>query len=176
MSVTFLGSMTLGDALPGAVGAAAAGIAGINLALPDILARIAALQSFLPTPVDFTAQLVLAQQTLQSVQATIALGLPVPDISAQLLAVQALIAALLAAVNAVNAQLDLITDFQAILGESGIYAYASDGTVANLGAELSSALSTTPGLAGPMHANSVILVAATPAAWAAIQGVFQVTP
>lgn len=175
MSVTFLGSMTLGDALPGAVSVAAAGVAGINGALPDILARIAALQAFLPTPVDFTAQLALAQQTLQSVQATILLGLPVPDISAQLLAVQALIASLLAAVSAVNAQLDLITNFQAILGESGIYAYASDGTLSNLGAELSSALSTTPGLSGAMHANSVILVAASPSAWAAMQAVL-VTP
>jgi len=176
VSVVYLGSKTLGEALPGAVGAAAAGVAGIGLALPDLLARIAALQAFAPTPVNFAAQLTLAQQTLQSIQLGISLGLPVPDISAQLLAVQALVAALLAAAASIQTQLDLVTDFQALLGASGIYLYASDGTVANLGSELGSALGSTPGLSGAMHANSVILVTASPTAWASISQVFQVTP
>lgn len=171
MTITALGSLSVGAAVPGVGVAVTAGIDGINGALPDIQARLAALQAFAPTPVDFTAQLALAQGTLGSVQAAITAGLPVPSISTQIAMVAALVADLLAAVAAVNAKLDILTNLQAPLDVGGVAAYAYDGQIGSLGAELGDAVG-----GGSSHANALALVAAAPATWTALSAVVKVTP
>lgn len=174
--ITYLGSISLGAALPGANSVTVAAIAGINAALPDILARIAALQAFAPSPVDFGAQLVLAQQIVTSIQTSIALGIPAPSIAAQIAAVAALIADLLASVQAINGHLAIVQSFASLLGAAGIHALVFDGDAGAFGGELAAELGSVPGL-GPYDAcNAIVLVTTVPATWAAMSQVFKVAP
>lgn len=175
--ITYLGELSIGDALPGALAANVAGMAGINAALPDILARLEALASFAPQPIVFGAQLALAQQMVASVTAAISLGLPAPSIAAQVAIVAALVSDLLAAVESVNAQLSILVAFEALLGAAGIHAYAFAGQTGDLGAELAAELSSgTPGGAASDAANALVLITTIPATWAAMGDVFKVTP
>jgi hypothetical protein len=177
MSVTYLGSLSIGDALPGAVAVAAAGVAGIGLALPDIQARLAALASFSPLPVDFAAQLALALQMVASVQTSIALGLSPPSIALQIAIIAALVLELEAAIVAISVQLDIVLDFQALLGAAGIHAYAYAGQVQDLGSEMATELAGgVPGGAPTDASNALVLVTTTPATWTAMGQIFQVTP
>jgi hypothetical protein len=163
--------------IPGGNVAALAGVAGINLALPDILSRLAALQAFSPQPVSFVAQLALANATLQGINLSIALGLPLPDINAQIAAVLALIAALLAAVSAINANLNTITLFLSFLNEPGVHMYYFNGITANLGTEISAATSGGfPGGAGTDATQALLIGTSIPGTWAAIANIMKVTP
>jgi hypothetical protein len=177
MTVTYVGSLSIGDLVPGAAAAAVAGAAGINAALPDIQARIAALASFSPAPVDFAAQLALAQQMVASITASISLGLPVPSIAAQIAIVAAQIAALEASVLAINANLTIVTDFQDLLTAAGIHVYAFDGQVQDLGNELDTELSGgVPGGSPTDASNALVMVTTVSATWTAISQVFKVAP
>lgn len=177
MTISYVGELTIGAAIPGANAAVLAGIAGINSALPDILARIAALQAFAPQPVNFAVQLQLAQQMVASVQACLLLGIPAPTIAAQIAAVAALIAELLAAVSGVNAQLVILTDFQALLATAGLFVYAYAGTSGALGADVTTALvGGTPGGSPADACNALVLVTTSSPVWTALSQVMQVTP
>lgn len=178
MTVDYVGSLSIGDAVPGAASAAVAGVAGINGALPDITARIAALLAFTPTPVSFSAQLALAQQTVVSIQAAIAGGFSPPDISAQIAAVAAELAALQASALAVQAQLAIVVAFQGLLTSAGVHAYAYNGQAGNLGSEFSAELAGgLPGGSGPTEAiNALVLATNIGATWAAMSSVFKVSP
>lgn len=177
MTVTYVGDISIGQAVPGAAAAAVAGAAGINAALPDILARLAALQNFAPQPVSFAAQLALAQQMVSSIQLSISLGIPVPSIAAQIAAVLALVAELLAAVLSINAQLAIVTDFQVLLGAAGVHVYAYAGQVGSFGGEFSAELAGGVPGGGPTDAsNALVLVTTVPATWAAMAQVFNVSP
>jgi hypothetical protein len=148
-----------------------AGTAGINGALPDILARLAALTDFTPTPVDFAAQLVVAQSIVASIQAGITAGLPVPSLSAQIAQIEALIAELTVQVTAVNAQLTILTGIAASLSVGGVDAFAFDGARNVFGSELATALGGSTA-----HADGVVLVTTSPSAWVAMQAILKVTP
>lgn len=171
MSLVPLGSLSMAQALPGAQVAAAAGIAGINGALPDILARIAALQAFSPAPISFAFNIIEATKIVASLNLAIAAGITPPNIAAQIAQILALLAALEATVAAVNANLSIATDFVSGLAAAGIDAYAWDGSRNALGAALTSAL-------GPSgtHANALVLVTTNGATWGAMQAVFKTTP
>lgn len=171
MTITALGSLSVGAVAPGAAAAVGAGIAGIGLVLPDIMARLAALQAFVPQPVSFAAQLAVAEGTLASIQAAITLGLPVPDISAQLALIAAMVTDLLAAVNAINAQLELLVALQAPLAVAGVAAYAFEGTIGSLGGELGAAVG-----GGIGQARALLLVSTELATWNAMSAVLKVTP
>jgi hypothetical protein len=174
MTVATLGNLTIGETIPAATAAAAAGVAGINGALPDIEARLDALAGFAPQPIDFAAQLAQAQQIVFGVQLGITLGLPVPSMSAQIAAVAALIANLELQVAAVNANLEIIVAFQGLLATAGVRLYAFDGAAGALGTELDAAIAATP-ISGGTHANALALVVLDPAAWAAFSQVFKVS-
>ncbi len=175
MTVTYLGSLTTGAAIPGAAALAAAGTAGINLALPDIQARLSALLAFTPTPISLTANLAIAQQVVTSVTASLALGVTPPDISAQLAIVAALVAELTAAVASVNAQLEIIAGFD--MSASGVYAYSYAGQANQLGSEFSTELSGGfPGGTPTDATNAVLLATTAPGAWTALQTFLKTTP
>lgn len=175
MTVTYLGSLTTGAAIPGAATLAAAGTAGINLALPDIQARLAGLLSFTPTPISLTANLAVATSVIASLQTSIALGVSPPDISAQLAIVAALVAELTAAVASVNAQLGIIAGFP--LSAAGVYAYTYAGQADQLGSGFSAELSGGfPGGTPTDATNAVLLATTTPAAWTALQSFLKTTP
>ena len=177
MTIVYCGELTVGGAMPGAQAAGLSGAAGINAALPDILARLAALQAFAPLPVSFAAQLALANQLVQGIQLSISLGIPEPSILAQLAAVAALVADLLAAVSAINGHLSIVLDFQALMTAAGIHVYAFTGLSGNLGAEIAIELATgTPGGAPTDTCNALVLVTTVPATWAALAQIMKVTP
>jgi hypothetical protein len=171
MTVTTIGSFSVGDLVPGASLAVSAGVQGINDALPDITARLAALAAFSPLPVDFAASKAMALDIGANLQAAMTLGLSPPDISAQITAVTDLIAVLAAKVSAVNAQLEILTDLQASLDVESIAAYAYDGTKASLGSELGTAVG-----GGGTHVNALLLVATDSASWAGLSAIVRVTP
>lgn len=174
MTVTYLGSLSIGQALPGAAVAASAGIAGINAALPDILGRLAALQAFSPSPVSFSAQLALAQDIVTGIQQSIALGIPEPSIAAQIAAVAGLVADLLAQVAGVHAQLDIVTDFASLLGAAGIHVLAYAGAAGDLAGELGGALGAVPGISPGDTCNAVAMITTVPAVWAALAQIVKV--
>jgi hypothetical protein len=176
VSATYLGELSIGDALPGANGVAVAGATGINSALPDILARIAALQAFVPLPTSFVEQLATAESIVASVQAGIELGLPVPSLDAQIAQMAALVASLLAQVEAINAQLTLVASFRALLGEAGIHAIAFAGLVGSFGGDVDGALASVGALVPGESANAVVLLTTSPAAWSALSQIAKVTP
>jgi len=178
VTVTYVGNLTIGAALPGADAAAVAGAAGINLALPDILARIAALGAFAPLPIDFASQLLQAQQIVANVQLGISMGLPVPDISAQIALISALISDLLAQVVSINGQLSIITTFQGLLAAAGLHVYAYAGAVNACGGQVTTALASgLPGGGGATAAcNGLLLMTEAGATWSAMSSVFKVTP
>ena len=177
MTVVYCGELTIGGALPGANAATIAAITGINGAVPDLLARIGSLQAFAPSDVNLGAQLQLANQLVSNVQTSISLGIAPPSIAAQIAGIAALVAAMLAQLSGVQAQLDLVLDFQGLLAAAGIHAYAFSGTTGALGGELATELASgTPGGSPSDPANAVVLVTTSPAAWAALSQIAKVSP
>jgi hypothetical protein len=177
LTVVYCGELTIGGALPGANGVTVAAIAGINGALPDLLSRIASLQAFAPTDVNLGAQLQLAGSIVGNIQTSIQLGIAPPSIAAQIAAIAALVAAMLTQLAGVQAQLDLVLEFQGLLAAAGIHIYAFSGTSGGLGGELATELASgTPGGSPSDPANAVVLVTTSPAAWAALSQVVKVSP
>jgi len=177
MTVVHVGSLSIGDAVPAAATVSAAGVSGINGALPDLTARLLALASFSPAPVNFALQLALAQSTVASIQSAIALGLPAPSIAAQIAEVAAQVAALEAVLASVEANLATVVDVQAQLSVAGLHSYVYTGDVGDLGAEFTTELAGgLPGGAPTAAASAVLLITTSPAAWAAMEQVFRVTP
>lgn len=174
MALTYLGSLTLAAALPGAAAGFAASIEGIGLALPDIQARLDALLAFSPQPISFAAQLIVAQQIVASIQLAISIGLTVPDISAQIAIVASLVASLIATIGAINARLDIVISLTALLDAAGVFTYSYSGTADGLGPALTSELASgfPGGTGGSQLSNAVILATTTPATWTAMQGMF----
>lgn len=169
MTITTLGSLTVGAAVPGMDVSIAAGTSGINTVLPDLSAQLDVLLSLIPAPPsDFTAQLALAATLTANLNINLAAGVAAPDVTANLAAA---IAALTASVNALNAQLSILTGFTAPLAAAGIGAYAYDGALGSFGSELGAAIGP-----GATHANALALVTTDPAAWTALSVVLKVTP
>jgi hypothetical protein len=177
MTTSYVGEFTIGGAVPGALAGVSAGIGGVNAALPDLQARLAALLAFQPAPISFAAQLSLAQATLSGIQLAIASGITPPDISAQLAAIAALVADLAAAVAGIDVQLTILSNLQTLLAAAGLHVYAFAGATNAAGGELTTALSGgVPGGAPTTAANALVLVTTVSATWAAMQGVFEVSP
>jgi len=178
VTITYIGSLSVGGVVPGASAAINAGMTGINSALANLLAQLAALQAFAPSPISFAAQLSLAESMVSSLNLAIGLGMTPPDILAQITAILALVAALTAQIGAIEANLDVMLDLQLPLAAAGVHAYAYDGTAGALGGELGGALGggVPGGSGGGQHANALALVATSPATWAALSLVFKVAP
>lgn len=168
MTITSLGSLSLGVALPGALACQIAGELGINLALPDIQARLSALLAFSPSLGDFSVDLALTAQIAADINAAISIGLTPPSLSLQLAIIAALIVDLTNAVLQINLQLTIVLGFGALLLNAGIAGYAFAGAQNVLGSELATALGGSTA-----HANAVILVTQNAATWTAMQAVFK---
>lgn len=171
MTLLALGELTVGGAVPGCVSAVAEGTAGINAALPDIQARIAALFAFTPSAtIDYSAQLIAAQQIVAALQAAILAGQVAPSLSAQVDAAAALRADLLVSLGHINANLSVLAALNVALGPLGVAAYAYDGDVGDLAFELDDEL----GVDGD-HCNALVLVVRAPDVWAAFSQIMKVS-
>lgn len=160
MTLAYLGSVSIGATIPGVEAALAVG-------LTDLEARISALLAFSPAQIDFSAQLTVALQIVESIQASIALGLTPPSLAVQI----ALVAALL---GALEAQLQIVLALKNLMATAGIDAYSYDGAVNGLGAALTSALAAglPSGGTGATHCNALVLITSVAATWTAMGGVF----
>lgn len=176
MTTTYLGSLSIGGVMPGANAIGIAGAAGINSALPNLASQLASLLAFTPQPVNFAAQISQLQTMITAIQLGVTLGLQPPSIASQLAAIAAMIAGLQAQISGLNAQLELIADFQGLLAAAGVHAYAFTGPVGNLSGELGARVDTTPGISGGDAGNALVLLTTTPATWAALSQIVQVTP
>lgn len=177
MALDYLGELSLRSAMPAVSVAFAAGIGGIQAALPDIEARLTALLAFSPQPVDFAANIALAQSIVVSIQSALALGISPPDISAQIAIVEALVEALAAVVDSINTQLNVVIGTDALLDAAGVFLYAWDGQAGDLGTAVDTALSSGfPGGTGPTQdSNALVLATTTPSTWTAMSSLFKVT-
>lgn len=163
MTVTYLGSLTVGDAMPGAV-------AAMDATVPDLQARMAALATFAPSTGTFAANLQLANDIAASVQAAITAGITPPSASAQLAAVAALVAEL-------EASLSFALEIVEAFGVAGIHAYRYTGQAGNLGTEFQAELSGGfPGGASSDATDGVLLATTVPAAFAALAKLLKVAP
>ena len=163
MSVTYIGSLSVGACMPAVTSALASAYA-------DLQARVTALLAFAPVPIDFTAQLTLCAQMTASISSMIALGIAPPSISAQIAITAALVASL-------EAQLAVILGLQTALGVAGVFAYAYAGTASGLGAAFTAQLfAGFPGGTGADSTNALLLATTTPACWTAMQAVFKTSP
>lgn len=169
MTTAYLGGLDVGAACPGAVACASAGVAGINGAVPDLEARILALQGFVPTPTTLADLLANAQATVQGILNAIAAGVQIPDISAQFAIVAEQLAVLQLQLDLVNQQLGIILALQPYFSVGGLHAYTFDGSTGNLGTELDAAIATEGAPSGATKA--LLICATTPEAWDALSAI-----
>jgi hypothetical protein len=172
--ITPLGSVSIGVAVPAAVDLSAGLLTTANIALPNVNGQIAAMADFTPVvAVPFPDLLALAEQVVANVQAAIDAIPPIPvvSLSAQVALAASILANFNAQAAAIDAQLTLQATIAGFLATGGVAAYAFDGPQDTLGSELATAL-------GPAttHANAIVLVTTSGAAWTAMQGVFKTTP
>lgn len=177
MTTTYVGSLSIGEAVPGLNALGIAGSLGINLALPDIQARLAALLNFQVTPPSLSAQLALATQLVASLQAAIAIGITPPSIDAQLAIVAALIVDLQNAILSIQAQFNIILDIRGLLNAAGVHAYVYQGPVADMGSELTAELIHGPPGGGPSDsAQAIVLMTSLGPTWTALAQLLKVVP
>lgn len=161
--LTYLGSLTIGGALPAVVDVLA-------LAYTDLQAKATALAQAVPSFTPPSVQLQLAGDILTAVETNIALGIQSPSIDLQI----TLFLTLLAEVEAQLAVIVGITDLFAV---AGVHAYVYDGDADALGGELTTELAGGfPGGGPTDHTNAIILATTIPSVWAAMSQIFKVTP
>lgn len=165
MTTTYIGALSIGEALPGVKGP-------LLVAVADLEARIAALASFKATvSLDVAAQITIAEQILASLQAALTLGLKAPSLDVQISAVVAL-------TEALRAQLLVILNLMGLFGAPGVYAWHYNGRADTLGSEMSAELAGgAPSGGGPAeNVDALILLTNLPATWAAMSQIFKVAP
>jgi hypothetical protein len=175
MTVTALGSLTVGQINPGLALAVASAQLSLNAQIPSIEAQLdglaTALAGLILTPPTLATQLVGAINLVT--QVTLAITLGVPGVSFQLDAVVALIAELTATLGSLSAELSIIVGLADLLGMGGVDAYKFEGTCAQLSNQLGDF--TNGGFAGGGPGSSgyaIVLTAGTPELWAALSEIF----
>lgn len=162
MTTTYVGGLSLADAMPGVT-------LPIVTALGDIQGRLNALLSFTPTvvPPSIAADIQVNAQILANLQASIAIT--PPSISLQA-------AIMLDTIALLTAQIAIIQNLFNLLA-AGVHVYTYDGQASAMGGELTAELSGgVPGGSGTDHLNALLLIASIPAAWLAIAQLFKTTP
>lgn len=169
MSISYIGSLTLGQAIPMASTAVLELDASVGLALPDVQARVDGLLALSIAPPPSLADLITSVQAmLLALQALLAA--PLPDVSAT----AAALADLQATLGSLTASLAFSASLGSLLGTAGIHYYVFAGAANELAAELGSLLSggLPGGAGGAEHIAGAILLANDGGAVSAIQSVF----
>lgn len=164
MTATYVGGMSLGDAMPGVM-------APILQAMGDVQAKITACASFSVgiTPPSLTANIAAAASILANCTLALSAGIEPPSIDLQFQIIAD-------AVIVLQLQLQIILDFLNLLG-AGVHVYAVSAQTDAVGGELTSALvAGVPGGAPSDLANALVLITTIPADWAKIAQVFKTTP
>lgn len=163
-TLTYIGEESLTVCLPGAVAALAADLGALQ-------AQLAALVNVkIDVQISFAAQITLCEQIIASLKAAIAAGLSPPTVAAQAQIQLNIIAAL-------RASIKILVDFLGLLATGGVFAYAWDGPIPDMGAAITAALHAGfPDGSGITHANALILGTSLTATWTAMGGIFKLTP
>lgn len=154
MTTTYVGSLTLGQALPGAAGLQVALDASLAATMPDLQARLTGLLSVDLTPPSIP-DLILSLNA-QIAALNLMISLPVPDASATLTA----IADLQATMGQLTAALSLSANFGSLMAAAGIHYFLFAGRASDLSGELGALLSGgLPGSGNPSEsiAGAILL-------------------
>lgn len=174
MSARYLGSVTIGAALPGASVLASAGVSGIKMALPDLQSRLAALLGWSPQPITFAAQIEQLNLMLGALQQSITLGVQPPSLAVQLANIASLVAGLQASIASLNTQLQLIQQVQSVLAMAGLHLVAFDGRADALGSEVGGVLGGVSGVAPGDIMHAVLMATTSPAVFQALSQLVKV--
>ncbi len=171
MSADYLGSFTLGGAMPQATSLRVALDASIGVVLPELQAKLTgllALQARIAvSPPDLTAKLNAALAAVAALQAAISVGLPTASL--QVTVIADLVARIQADIGDLNVNLSLSADIAALLGAAGVHAYKYTGAASGLGPQLSSTIGTTlPGGQSTDQVGAVLLASSVPNTIAAL--------
>lgn len=160
MTATLVGSFTLGECLPLALGAQVS----LEAQLPELQAKVTgaleAQAAITLSPPTLSGNLEAALGLVAQLEAAIALGMPSAGIDLTVMA--AIVADLQASLGALQAQLSLFS----CLGAPGVYLVSQSGTLGELGTDIGG-VATAIG-PGASACNAVALVCTTPEAWAAV--------
>lgn len=171
MTVTYGGSITLGQAIPLAQVAQVTIASLVNASLPDVQARITGLLALQASPPPSLLALIAGvQATLAALQQMLAV--PVPDVTAT----AAALAELQASLGSLSAGLAFANNMGSLLGSAGVAYFVAAGRAGDIGAELGSHLSAgLPGSgAGPdQQIAGAMLLASDGATIAALQQVLR---
>jgi hypothetical protein len=159
-TLTYVGEVTIGAAIPGVNGALLAAMADLN-------ARLAALIAFQATvSLDLTAQINLAA----TISAALSAALQPPSLSVQINLVTALIAQL-------QLQLQVIVDLFSLFANGGLHVYAYTGRADGLGPKVTTALTAgLPGGAAGDFTTALVLATTVGATAGAMPLVFKMSP
>lgn len=181
MTAVYVGSLSIGAAIPAATASAAAGADGINAAFPDVAARLSALEAqivalgIMPALPSFADMLSRAEALVTSITlAMVTPGLPPPPtIATAIAALTATVVDLSAMTAALAGQLSVIVGFQSLLTAASIDAIAFDGDVSAFTADVGAVLSAH---IPSGHCNALVLATTDSGTWDAMSGVFKVSP
>jgi hypothetical protein len=169
MGMTDLGSLSVGGIVPAAVSASAAIKIACGIAAPNVSAQISAMVGFTPKlAFSFADQLSVALQIVNDLQIAIAVGLPALSLSAQVSLGVSVSATLNANLTLIQAQLDVSLALDLELAAAGVRLLTYAGAQNAMGSALTTALGSDA-----TAVNGLVLVATSPAAWAAMQTVFK---
>lgn len=169
MTVTDLGSVSVGAAIPAGPALSAAVDASVGIAAPDISGQIAAVASFTPTvSLSLNDQIAAANAIIANLQAAILLGLTPPTLSAQVAVAAQISADLNVKLATLNAQLNIALGFNPLFAQAGVRVLTFTGPQNNFGSELATELGSNA-----TNANAVVLLTQSAAAWTAMQGVLK---
>lgn len=171
MTVTALGSVSIGVAIPIAIEVNAALLIACDIAFPNVSAQITAMASFTPhVDLGLSEILLLAESAVENVQAAIAAIPPIPTISldAQIALAASITLTLQLQLLAIEAQLALQLTVSGLLATAGVSLYVFDGANNVFGSELATALG-----GATTHTNAIVLLTQSGVTWTAMQAVFK---
>lgn len=169
MGYTSLGEMTLGAVVPVALTATASATASINVQLPELQLKLAAL-------LELSARVTLVPPTIAAsilavanmgIQLGIALSAGAPSVLVDVSAILAAIAEINASIGALTVQLGIILNIEAALGGASVHLLNYEGVASGL---VSSGID---GISSSANVNALLIVASTSAAWATMSTVFK---
>lgn len=172
MTVSHLGSVTLGAAVPAALAAQGSIDLAVGVSLPEIQAKLAGLLAANLVPPTLAASLTTALQVVAGIQAAITLGLPPIDFQAA--AIAEVIVLLQDQLALLQAQASFSIALGTTLGASGIHLCKYEGEVGQFGTQLQQECSDGfPGGSASDETLALILAGTTPEAIAALIAMFK---
>ena len=159
-TLTYLGNKTIAATIPGVM-------AAVSIGQGELQTQISALANFRPAAASYPDLIALAEQTLNGLLASLALGITPPSIDAQLdIAAQAL--------AVLRGKLDVILAFERASAAAGVEVFTYDGSAAGLSSAIIAATSSgLPSGGGPAsHCNALVLATGASATASAMGQVF----